>query len=83
MPTRCWDVGVLLRGRAGHGLPQREARGYRADTARFAKFFHFCLEAGVYLPPSQFESCFVSLAHDDGIIQRTVRAFEDAFAAVP
>ena len=34
-----------------------------SDTARYAKFFHAMLEKGVYFPPSQFETCFVSLAH--------------------
>ena len=44
----------------------------RADTARFAKFFHYCLEHGVYFPPSQFETGFISTAHTDEDIARTV-----------
>jgi len=46
----------------------------RSDTARFAKFFHHMLEHGVYLPPSQFESGFVSAAHTPAEIARTVEA---------
>ena len=34
-----------------------------ADTGRYARFFRGMLERGVYPPPSQFEACFVSLAH--------------------
>jgi glutamate-1-semialdehyde 2,1-aminomutase len=55
------------------------ASAKRSDTALFGRFFHACLEAGVYLAPSQFESGFVSLAHDANLIQRTLAAFENAF----
>jgi glutamate-1-semialdehyde 2,1-aminomutase len=53
----------------------------RCDTARFAKFFHFLLERGVYIAPSQFEAGFVSLAHSEEDIATTVaavRAFFDS-----
>lgn len=46
------------------------------DTAAFGRFFHAMLEAGVYLPPSAFESWFVSGSHDD-------RAVEQVLAALP
>jgi glutamate-1-semialdehyde 2,1-aminomutase len=46
----------------------------RSDTARFAKFFHFMLERGVYLAPSQFEAGFVSAAHTEADIRHTVEA---------
>jgi glutamate-1-semialdehyde 2,1-aminomutase len=45
-----------------------------ADTARFARFFWSMLRQRVYLPPSQFESCFISLALEDEMIEETVRA---------
>ena len=44
----------------------------KSDTAKFAKFFHYCLEQGVYFPPSQFETGFISTAHTDEDIARTV-----------
>lgn len=50
-----------------------------ADTARYARFFHAMLDRGVYLAPSQFEAAFVSLAHDDALIQQTVAAAAEAF----
>ena len=53
-----------------------------ADTARFATFFRSMLEHGVFLPPSQFEACFVSSAHGDREEERTVDAARAAFAAV-
>ncbi|HEU5102991.1 MAG TPA: glutamate-1-semialdehyde 2,1-aminomutase, partial [Roseiflexaceae bacterium] len=53
-----------------------------ADTARYGRFFHAMLERGVYLAPSQFEAAFVSLAHDDTLVARTITAAADAFAAI-
>ena len=45
-----------------------------SDRARFAKFFHGMLDAGVYLAPSQFEAGFLSTAHTSWDIEQTVRA---------
>jgi glutamate-1-semialdehyde 2,1-aminomutase len=56
------------------------ASAKRSDTETYARFFHACLAAGVYLPPSQFESCFVSTAHDDDVVYRTALAFRDALS---
>jgi glutamate-1-semialdehyde 2,1-aminomutase len=50
-----------------------------ADTARYARFFHAMLDRGVYLAPSQFEAAFVSLAHDDALLQQTIAAAAEAF----
>jgi glutamate-1-semialdehyde 2,1-aminomutase len=49
-----------------------------SDTARFARFFWSMLRQGVYLPPSQFEGCFISLALDDAMIEETVVAVKVA-----
>ena len=43
---------------------------------RFASFYRLMLEKGIYLAPSQFEACFVSLAHTDEDIELTVEAAE-------
>jgi glutamate-1-semialdehyde 2,1-aminomutase len=48
----------------------------RADAQRYARLFHGLLDNGVYLPPSQFEACFVSTAHDGGDIDGTIEAVE-------
>ena len=52
------------------------------DTAAFATFFHAMLDAGVYLAPSQYEAMFISLAHTDRTIAKTIDAAERAFKAV-
>jgi glutamate-1-semialdehyde 2,1-aminomutase len=53
----------------------------RSDTARFRDFFHWMLERGVYLAPSQFEAGFVSAAHSEDDISRTVDAARGFFAS--
>ena len=52
----------------------------RSDTREFAKFFHLCLEGGVYFPPSQFETAFISTAHSAMDIDRTVAVMREALA---
>jgi glutamate-1-semialdehyde 2,1-aminomutase len=46
----------------------------RSDIGRFKQFFHWMLDRGVYLAPSQFEAGFVSSAHSGQDIARTVAA---------
>ncbi len=53
----------------------------RSDTARFGRFFRAMLERGIYLAPSQFEAAFVSAAHTEEDIRRTVAAAREAFNA--
>lgn len=54
----------------------------RSDTAAFAAFHHGMLEAGVWLPPSQFEAAFLSTAHGQAEVEATIAAARAAFAAV-
>jgi glutamate-1-semialdehyde 2,1-aminomutase len=53
-----------------------------ADTERYGRFFHACLDEGVYLAPSQFEAAFVSMAHDAEALAATGHAFARAFEKV-
>lgn len=50
----------------------------RSDSRKFARFFHAMLERGVYLPPSQFEAMFISLAHSDSDLDRTIEAARES-----
>ena len=52
------------------------------DTERYAAFCRAMLERGVYLPPSQFEAWFPSLAHTDAHVERTLEAAREAFASL-
>ncbi|HEY0404425.1 MAG TPA: glutamate-1-semialdehyde 2,1-aminomutase [Pyrinomonadaceae bacterium] len=54
----------------------------KSDRQRFAKFFHAMLAEGVYLAPSQFEAGFISIAHTDELLDRTVEAARRAFKAL-
>jgi glutamate-1-semialdehyde 2,1-aminomutase len=53
-----------------------------ADRAKFGGFFRGMLERGINLAPSQFEAGFMSIAHSDEDIDRTIRAAREALAAV-
>ncbi len=54
----------------------------KSDTALFTKLFDLLLEKGIYLPPSQFETNFLSTAHTDEDIEFTIKAFEEALREV-
>jgi glutamate-1-semialdehyde 2,1-aminomutase len=56
------------------------ASASKSDTRRFAAFHRAMLEAGVWLPPSQFEAAFLSTAHTDDDMRRTVEAARQALA---
>jgi glutamate-1-semialdehyde 2,1-aminomutase len=50
----------------------------RSDTKTFGRFFHAMLERGFYLPPSQFEAAFISLAHTTSDIDNTIEAIRES-----
>lgn len=53
----------------------------QADTERYASFFHRLLKLGIYLPPSQFEAAFVSIAHTKAEIEYTIEAIQKVFSS--
>lgn len=48
----------------------------------FKKLFQYCLANGVYLPPSPYETCFISNAHMENDISKTLDIFDKAFATL-
>ncbi|MBI3736800.1 aminotransferase class III-fold pyridoxal phosphate-dependent enzyme, partial [Candidatus Sumerlaeota bacterium] len=58
------------------------ATAKKSDAARYGKFFHGMLDAGIYLAPSQFEAAFVSAAHTDEDIEKTIEAGRTAMNAL-
>ncbi|OEH84202.1 glutamate-1-semialdehyde-2,1-aminomutase [Desulfuribacillus stibiiarsenatis] len=50
----------------------------KSDTARFAEYYRYLLEEGVYIAPSQYESCFMSTVHTDEDIAKTIEATYNA-----
>jgi glutamate-1-semialdehyde 2,1-aminomutase len=51
----------------------------KSDTEAFGRFFRAMLDNGVYLPPSQFEAAFLSAAHSEEDVRRTIEAAKQAF----
>jgi glutamate-1-semialdehyde 2,1-aminomutase len=85
------DAGVPVQVSHTTGLltvffseePVRDYDDARAcDTDRYAAFCRAMLERGVYLPPSQFEAWFPSLAHTGAHVERTREAAAEAFGAL-
>lgn len=54
----------------------------RSDTKLFKKLFDHLLEEGVFVPPSQFETCFVSYSHNDDDVKKAIESFEGALKKV-
>ncbi|MFW6107341.1 MAG: glutamate-1-semialdehyde 2,1-aminomutase [bacterium] len=82
VPTYHTRVGSMLCTffRGGEVWNYQEAKG--CDVGRYARFFHGMLARGVYFAPSQFESAFVSAAHTEEDIGRTVEAAREAFEEI-
>jgi glutamate-1-semialdehyde 2,1-aminomutase len=74
-------VGSMLTFFLGVERVTDLAAARRADTARFARFFRAMLVEGVYLPPSQFEAMFLSLAHGEADVARLTAAARRALAS--
>ena len=62
--------------------PKGFADVMKADQALFNSFFHGMLERGVYFAPSTFEAGFVSITHDDAVIEKTIEAARETFADI-
>ena len=67
-------VGSLLTVFFRHQAPANFREAKECDTKAFARFFQGMRDAGVLLPPSQFEAWFLSAAHDDAVIDLTLEA---------
>jgi glutamate-1-semialdehyde 2,1-aminomutase len=78
------DVHVNRIGSMGTLFFTREAvtdfaSAKTSDTGMFGRFYAGMLEQGIYLAPSAFEACFVSTAHDERSIDKTIACAESAF----
>jgi glutamate-1-semialdehyde 2,1-aminomutase len=59
-----------------------ETSAKKADAAKFRKLFDELLKRNVFIPPSQFETCFVSYAHEEEDVDKTVEAYGEAFKKI-
>ena len=62
--------------------PTNYAEATTSDTAAFGRFHRAMLDGGIHLAPSQYEGWFLSLAHDEVPIDRTIAAANEAFKVV-
>ena len=76
------SVGGMFGIYFAAAVPVRYAEVMACDIERFKRFFHAMLEHGVYLAPSAYEAGFVSMAHDEAVIDATIATAEQAFAKV-
>jgi glutamate-1-semialdehyde 2,1-aminomutase len=74
LPTRLNRIGSLMTMFFCAKPPFDWTTASASDGQRYGAFFRGMLKRGVYLAPSQFEAMFVSLAHDDALIDRTLDA---------
>ena len=72
-------VGAMATLFLAEGPIRTFADAQRSDTEQYGALFRHLLERGVYLAPSQFECLFVSLAHTDADIDRTIETVADFF----
>jgi glutamate-1-semialdehyde 2,1-aminomutase len=88
---RAEDYGVPVCVNQGVGMftlffTEGPVKDYRtakmSDTKRFAHFFIEVMEQGIYIPPSQFEAWFISLAHTQKDLDKTVDACDLAFRKI-
>ena len=76
---RVQRVGAMATLFLRDGAVRRFEDAQASDTERYGALFRHLLERGIYIAPSQFECLFVSLAHSDEDIDRTVEAVGDFF----
>jgi glutamate-1-semialdehyde 2,1-aminomutase len=74
-------VGSMLTMFLGVERVRCHTDAVASDTEQFARYFRGMLAKGMYLPPSQFEAMFVSLAHDEEHIEQLGRAARLALAS--
>ncbi len=82
VPLAVSRVGSALTPFFLDALPRDYDGARAADLDAFARFHRGMLQRGVMAPPSQFETWFVSLAHDEALIDRTIAAAREALTEV-
>ena len=88
LTTAAETAGIQIQtqsigGMFGYFFAENAVRNFQealnSDTEKFTRFFQNMLKQGIYLPPSAFESLFISTAHSDEDLERTASAFRKAF----
>ncbi len=79
VPLTVVQAGSTLTAFFRESAPTNYSEATTSDTAAFGRFHRAMLERGVHLAPSQYEGWFLSLAHDEALIDRTIEAARESF----
>lgn len=80
----CADaVGSMFGLYGASRVPSSFSEVMACDKERFNRFFHAMLDRGVYLAPSAYEAGFMSIAHDEAVVEQVLEAAHDAFDKMP
>jgi glutamate-1-semialdehyde 2,1-aminomutase len=71
------QIGSMFTLFFGVNAVHDSATATQSDTKAFARYFQGMIERGIYLPPSQFETAFISLAHGETEVQETIAAAKE------
>ncbi|BCV21375.1 glutamate-1-semialdehyde 2,1-aminomutase [Moorella sp. Hama-1] len=82
VPVTLNRVGAMFTTFFNPGPVTDYATATASDTQAFAAYFRAMLRRGIYLAPSQFEAAFMSLAHTEADIDRTITAAREAFQEI-
>jgi glutamate-1-semialdehyde 2,1-aminomutase len=82
IPSTVNRVGSMLTAFFSEGAVTDWPSAKKSGTDRYGRYFRAMLDEGVYLAPSQFECAFVSLAHTDELIERTIEAARAAMSGL-
>ena len=78
VPLTANRVGSMFTWFFNPGPVTDWASASKSDTAAFGRFFRAMLDSGIYLPPSQYEAAFLSAAHTEADVERTVAAAKES-----
>lgn len=76
------QIGSMFTIFFGVDQVRNYATATRSDTAAFARYFQGMIERGIYLPPSQFEAAFLSLAHTEAEVEETIAAAGEVLRSI-
>jgi glutamate-1-semialdehyde 2,1-aminomutase len=82
LPCTFHRIGSMFCLYFHKGPVRRLSDAMLSDREKFARFFHHCLDEGVYFAPSQFEAGFLSLAHQQADIEETARVVSHSLRRV-
>lgn len=82
LPLQVPQVGSMFAFFFSEQVVQNYQDATASETAHFAKLFKKCLELGVYLPPSAYETCFISTAHQGQDIEQAAELIGQALQAL-